>query len=100
MLVPQAMLVETAGMVAGSPASITTSRAMLLQSREGTTLPQITRSGAAPPSWSTIWRATGTDSAIASNLAKAPSTFAKGVRTPEINQMPFLADISTETLSS
>ena len=47
MLVEQAMMVEKAGIVAGAPASISTSRAMLLQVRLGTTVPQAAKSGVA-----------------------------------------------------
>jgi hypothetical protein len=87
MLVEQAMIVEKAGTVASTPASISTSRAMLLQVRLGTTLPQTAKSGFAPFSRPTIWRTTGTESAMASKLPKAPSTLAKGVRTPATSQI-------------
>ena len=56
MLVEQAMTVENAGTVGSTPASISTSRAMLLQLRLGTTLPQTAKSGLAPFSRPTIWR--------------------------------------------
>ena len=48
MLVEHAMTVENAGMVGATPASISTSRAMLLHVRFGTTVPQIAKSGVAP----------------------------------------------------
>ena len=86
MLVEQAMTVEKAGIVGSMPASISTSRAMLLHIRLGTTAPQTAKSGRPRFSNPTIWRATGTESSIASRSAKAPSTLAKGVRTPEATQ--------------
>src|SRR5262249_27654847 len=76
-----------AGMVAGSSASIMTSRAMLLHVRFGTTLPQTAKSGVAPPRSAIMCLTTGTESAIASSLASGPSTFANGVRTPHASQM-------------
>ena len=66
MLVEQAITVEKAGMVASMPASISTSRAMLLKVSEGTTTPHTAKSGLPPCSRSTMWRATGTESSIAS----------------------------------
>ena len=48
MLVEQAMTVEKAGIVGVEPASISTSRAMLLQVRFGTTAPQTAKSGRPP----------------------------------------------------
>ena len=87
MLVEQAMTVEKAGMVASMPASISTSRAMLLKVSEGTTTPHTAKSGLPPFSRSTMWRATGTESSMASKAASAPSTLAKGVRTPAASQM-------------
>ena len=50
MLVAQAITVENAGTVGETPASISTSRAMLLHVRLGTTVPQTAKSGAAPDS--------------------------------------------------
>src|SRR5262245_48657564 len=87
MLVEQAMTVEKAGTVASMPASISTSRAMLLKVREGTTTPHTAKSGLPPSSAATMWRATGTDSSMASSVASAPSTLANGVRTPAASQM-------------
>lgn len=54
MLVEQAMTVEKAGTVASMPASISTSRAMLLQVRLGTTAPHTAKSGLPPLSRSTM----------------------------------------------
>ena len=48
MLVEQAMTVEKAGTVASTPASISTSRPMLLQVRLGTTAPHTAKSGLPP----------------------------------------------------
>ena len=87
MLVEQAMTVEKAGTVASMPASISTSRAMLLKVRLGTTTPHTAKSGLPPLSSPTMWRATGTESSMASKAASAPSTLAKGVRTPAASQM-------------
>jgi len=89
----QAMIVEKAGMVGGRPASISTSRARLLQVRLGTTAPQTVKSGCAPPSCPTIWRTTGTESSIASKDASGPSTLAKGVRTPAASQISRLEEL-------
>ena len=66
MLVEQAMMVEKAGMVGGAPASISTSRAMLLHVRLGTTVPHTKKSGSAPPSRVSICCTSGTDRLIAS----------------------------------
>src|SRR5687767_2631442 len=87
MLVAHAMTVEWAGIEGGTPASINTSRAILLHVRFGATAPHTAKSGTAPPSWPSIWRTTGTDRAIASRLPSGPSTFAKGVLTPAANQI-------------
>ena len=87
MLVEQAMTVEKAGTVASMPASISTSRAMLLKVRLGTTTPHTAKSGLPPLSSATMWRATGTESSMASKAASGPSTLAKGVRTPAASQM-------------
>src|SRR3546814_9293521 len=87
MLVEHAITVDSAVIVAGAPASISTSRAMLLHVRFGTTLPQIAKSGTTPPARCSIARATGTDRPIASSLDNAPSTLANGVRTPAASQM-------------
>ena len=86
MLVEQAMTVEKAGTVASMPASISTSRAMLLKVRLGTTTPHTAKSGLPPLSSATMWRATGTESSMASKAASAPSTLANGVRTPDASQ--------------
>src|SRR6185436_11141177 len=86
MLVEHAITVEKAGVVGSMPASISTSRAMLLHIRLGTTAPHTAKSGLPPFSRPTMWRATGTDSSMASRPASAPSTLAKGVRTPDANQ--------------
>ncbi len=86
MLVEQAMMVEKAGTVASMPASIRTSRAMLLKVRDGTTMPHTAKSGLPPFKRSTMWRATGTDSSMASRLPSGPSTLANGVRTPAASQ--------------
>ena len=86
MLVAQAITVENAGIFAGAPASIHISRAMLLQVKLGTTVPQTQKSGwalASPPS---MCPTTGTDRAMASSLPRGPSTFANGVLTPAANQ--------------
>jgi hypothetical protein len=48
MLVEHAITVENAGIVGATPASIRTSRAMLLQVRFGTTAPQTAKSGRRP----------------------------------------------------
>src|SRR6185503_9485414 len=85
MLVEQAITVEKAGVVGSMPAFISTSRAMLLHIRLGTTAPHTAKSGL-PFSRSTMCRATGTDSSIASSAFSAPSTLAKGVRTPDASQ--------------
>src|SRR5262249_16298173 len=90
MLVEQAMMVEKAGMVAGAPASMSTSRAILLQVRLGTTLPHTAKSGTAPPSWSSMLRTTGTESSIASSFASAPPDLAHGERVPTANQVSVL----------
>src|SRR3546814_643079 len=87
MLVEHAITVDSAVIVAGAPASISTSRAMLLHVRFGTTLPQIAKSGTTPPARCSIACATGTDRPIASSLDNAPSTLANGVRTPAASQM-------------
>ena len=81
------MTVEKAGTVASMPASISTSRAMLLKVRLGTTTPHTAKSGLPPLSWSTMCRATGTESSMASKAASGPSTLAKGVRTPAASQI-------------
>src|SRR6202008_2942 len=52
----------------------------------GTTVPHTAKSGVPPLTRSTIACATGTDSSIASSLLSAPSTLAKGVRTPQASQ--------------
>ena len=36
-----------------------------------------------------MWRATGTDSSMASKAASGPSTLANGVRTPDASQISF-----------
>src|SRR3546814_490918 len=87
MLVEHAITVDSAVIVAGAPASISTSRAMLLHVRFGTTLPQIAKSGTTPPARCSIACATGTDRPIASSLDNEPSTLANGVRTPAASQM-------------
>src|SRR5580698_7712675 len=87
MLVEHAMIVEKAGTVASTPASIKISRAMLLQVRLGTTLPHTAKSGLPPLSSPTMCLTTGTDIAMASSPASGPSTLAKGVRTPAASQM-------------
>jgi len=51
------------------------------------TAPHTAKSGVAPRSKSIIRRTTGTDREMASNVRSAPSTFAKGVLTPEASQM-------------
>ena len=86
MLVEHAITVENAGIVGATPASISTSRAMLLHVRFGTTVPHTAKSGIAPCSSPSMWRTTGTESPIASSAASGPSTFANGVRTPAASQ--------------
>src|SRR5262249_22691820 len=86
MLVAHAMTVEKAGIDGETPASISTSRAMLLQVRLGTTVPQTAKSGAPPRSWLTMWRTTGKESSMASSRLSGPSTLAKGVLTPAASQ--------------
>src|SRR3546814_18382521 len=82
MLVEHAITVDSAVIVAGAPASISTSRAMLLHVRFGTTLPQIAKSGTTPPARCSLACATGTDRPIPHSLDNAPSTLAHGVRPP------------------
>src|SRR3546814_9352572 len=59
MLVEHAITVDRAVLVAGAPASISTSRAMLLHVRFGTTLPHITKAGTPPPARCRLAHATG-----------------------------------------
>src|SRR6185312_9893809 len=88
MLVEHASTVENAGMAGSSFASITSSRAMLLQPRLGATVPHTTRSGRAlAGSCPAIARATGTESATASRARSGPSTRAKGERKPPMSQV-------------
>jgi hypothetical protein len=91
MLVEQAMIVEKAGIVGSAPASSRTSRARLLQVRLGITVPQMAKSGRAPPSFRESWASmawtTGTDRAMASWAFSGPSTLANGVRRPAASQM-------------
>ena len=87
MLVAHAMIVEKAAISGLTPASMRTSRAILLQARFGMTAPHTANSGFAPRRGSIMARTTGTERAIASSLASAPSTFAKGVLTPAANQI-------------
>src|SRR5579862_192655 len=88
MLVEHASTVLKAGVAWSMPASITSSRAMLLQPRFGATVPHTTRSGREPAgSCAAIAFATGTESASASSLRSGPSTRAKGERTPDTSQV-------------
>src|SRR5687767_11044514 len=83
MLVEHASTVENAGVAGSSPASSTASRAILLMPRLGITVPHTKKSGRVPGvSCFAIARTTGTDSAMASNALKSPSTRANGVRSP------------------
>ena len=87
MLVEQASTVEKAGVWPSSPASMSTSRAMLLQPRLEATVPHTIRSGRVPAaSCAPIAFATGTESATASRARSPPSTRAKGVLTPGTSQ--------------
>src|ERR1700731_4817936 len=98
MLVAHAITVENAGIAAGAPASIHISRAMLLHVKLGPPLPQTQKSGWPLASSPSMCRTTGTDRAIASSLARGPSTFANAVLTPAANQtsgrVPLRAAIS------
>ena len=85
MLVLHASTVLNAGIVRSPPASIRTSRARLLYSRFGITVPQIRTSGRTAPA-ANITRSTGTESAIALCCASAPSALANGVRLPAASQ--------------
>src|ERR1700730_8008930 len=97
-LVAQAITVENAGIAGGAPASIHTSRAMLLHVKLGSTVPQTQKSGWPLASSPSMCRTTGTDRAIASSLARGPSTFANAVLTPAANltsgRVPLRAAIS------
>ena len=66
MLVEHAITVENAGIRGSTFASSSTSRATLLTARFGMTIPQVRKSGVAPPSDSIMCRTTGTESSIAS----------------------------------
>jgi hypothetical protein len=95
MLVEQASTVEKAGVDWSSLAWISTSRAMLLQPRLGATVPQTMRSGRVPAgSCAAIACATGTESSTASSVRSAPSTRAKGVRTPLTSQVSMVSAFS------